>query len=123
MKSLSFALLLCFAAASICAAEKKYNWERARVLSQNMHSSPVGAYAAPIGNATIAVPIYRRSNYVVVETDTHRLEWSEVGSSAIILPVNGSIEFYRDGNWFIVLDSKKKKHKFALVGMTLKTDK
>lgn len=36
----------------------------------------------------------------------------------LILPVNGFVDFYRDGNWFIVLDSKHKKYKFALVGMT-----
>lgn len=100
------------------SAKKQPNWERGKVISQNLTSSPAGTYAAPIGTATVAVPIYRSSNVVVIETDDYRYEWSEVGRKPLILPVNGFINFYRDGNWFIVLDSKHKKHKFALMGMT-----
>jgi hypothetical protein len=103
-------------------AEKKQNWEKAKVLSQSLNSSQAGVYAAPIGTAVVGVPIYRTSNRVVVETETHRLEWSEATSPSVILPVNGVIQFYRDKDWFIVLDSKKKKHKFGLVGMTVRTD-
>ena len=69
----------------------------------------------PLGSGVVGVPITRRSNIVVLETAKARLTWSEVGKNAIILPVNGTIEFYQDGDWFIVLDSKHKKHKFALV--------
>ncbi len=123
MKSALLALLLCGTNMSICAAEKKHHWESATVISQSLTSSQAGTYVAPVGTAAIAVQIYRRSNYVVVETDTQRLAWSEVGRSAVILPVNGVIEFYRDGNKFIVLDAKKKKHKFVLVGVTLRTEK
>ncbi|MGO9240655.1 MAG: hypothetical protein ACLQBJ_07565 [Bryobacteraceae bacterium] len=120
MNSFRTALLFFVGAALICAAEKPHNWQRAKVIYQKVGSYQAGAYAAPIGTAAIAVPIYRRSNVVVVETDTDRLEWSEAGRSTVILPVNGYIQFYRDGNWFIVVDSNKKKHKFALVGMTVK---
>jgi hypothetical protein len=100
------------------SSEKQHNWERGKVIAQDLSSSPAGTYAAPIGTATVAVPIYRRSNAVVIETDNYRYEWSEVGRKMVILPVNGFVDFYRDGNWFIVLDSRHKKHKFALVGMT-----
>jgi len=56
-----------------------------------------------------------RHNIVVVETARYRLTWAEVGKEQVIFPVNRTIRFYQDGNWFIVLDSKHKKHKFALV--------
>lgn len=105
-------------------AEKQHNWERGKVISQNLSSSPAGTYAAPMGTATVAVPIYRTSNVVVVETDDCRYELRErIEKSPIILPVNSSIQFYRDASWFIVLDSKGKKHKFGLLSMTAKGDK
>lgn len=100
------------------AAGDEHQWEQARVISQDLNSSQAGTYNAPIGNASVSVPIYRRSNIVVVETDTYQYQWSEVGRKTIILPVNDVIDFYRDGNWFIVQDTNHKKHKFALVGMT-----
>ena len=69
----------------------------------------------------MSVPIYRRSSRVVVETDSQILELVETAPNLVVLAVNGSVEFYRDGDWFVVLDAKKKKHKFALVGMKTKT--
>ena len=56
-----------------------------------------------------------RHNIVVVETARSRLTWAEVGKEQVIFPVNRTIRFYQDGNWFIVLDSNHKKHTFALV--------
>ncbi len=100
------------------SSKEQHNWERGKVIAQDISSSPVGTYAAPVGTATVAVPIYRRSNSVVIETDNYRYEWNEVGRNMLILPANGFVDFYRDGNWFIVLDSKHKKHKFTLVSMT-----
>jgi hypothetical protein len=89
------------------------------VVSQNVSSSPAGTYTSPSGRVT--VPLYRRSNLVVAETDNYRYEWRESGNNKpLILSVNGPIEFYRDGDWFIVLDAKHKKHKFELVGMAAK---
>jgi hypothetical protein len=115
-------LALPFLLLSICGfAGEKHEMEHGTVISQDLNSSQAGTYNAPIGTASVSVPIYRRSNFVVVETDTYTYQWSEVGNKTIILPVNGDVEFYRDGDWFIVLDSKHKKHKFALVGMTAKT--
>jgi hypothetical protein len=63
---------------------------------------------------------------VVVETADERMTWSEVATyaagtkvdevvNAIPLPVHGTIQFYRDGIWYFVLDAAKKKHKFSLV--------
>lgn len=34
--------------------------------------------------------------------------------------VNDEVKFYRDGRWFVVLDSQKTKHKFALIGAAKK---
>jgi hypothetical protein len=114
-------LVLLFLQLSTCAlAGDKHEMEHGTVISQDVNSSQAGTYNAPIGNASVSIPIYRRSNSVAVETDTYTYQWNEVGNKTIILPVNGEIEFYRDGDWFIVLDSKHKKHKFALVGMTAK---
>jgi hypothetical protein len=98
MKKLGFILPLVFL--SVCASsdKKQHKTEHATVISQSTSSSAAGTYNAPVGNATVAVPIYRKSNLVVVETDNYRFEWSESGNKNIILPVNGSIEFYRDGD-------------------------
>jgi len=98
-------------------AEKPHVWETAKVISQNLGSERAGAYAAPIGNGAVAIPLYRQWNSVAVETDQYIYQWQEArGSRPVILPVNDKIMFYRDGDWFVVLDSKNKKHKFGLVG-------
>ena len=102
------------------SAEKSHQWEHAKVISQDQGSSRAGAYAAPLGTGAIAVPLYRNWNRVVVETDGYIYQWNEVGRARIILPVNGDVAFYREGDWFIIIDSKNKKHKFGLVGMTAK---
>jgi hypothetical protein len=105
---------------SLALAEKQHSYESATVVSQDLNSYNAGAVAMPIGTSVAAVPVVRRSNIVVVETEGYRYTWSEVGKNTIILPVRGTISFYRDGNYFIVADSKNKKHKFALIGMTAK---
>ena len=88
------------------------------MLSQGLGSEAAGAYASPMGRGAIAVPLYRRSNIVTVETADYRYQWAEVGRKLVILPVNGEVRFYRDGKFFIVLDMEKKKHKFAVIGIT-----
>ena len=111
-----FALaLLCFCVPAF--AKKHHEFQSAKVISQNIKSYNNGVAIVPLGTMVAGVPINRRSNIVVVETDKYRLTWSEVGRKAIVLPVNETIQFYRDGDWFIVLDSKEKKHKFALIHM------
>lgn len=94
--------------------------ESARVLSQEFVTAERGVYVAPLGNGVAGVPITRETNYVVVRVGDQIMEWAETGRSQIVLPVNGVIEFYREKDWFIVLDPKRKKHKFALMRLTLK---
>ncbi len=71
-------------------------------------------------------PLVRYSNTVIVKTAHEKMTWAEVSSyatgtgtqdvqNAIPLPVHGTIQYYQDGNWFIVLDAVKKKHKFSVV--------
>ena len=118
--SMSVALALMLFLPSVATGENQHNWETATVISQDVTTYNAGAVAMPLGTGVAAVPIRRRSNIVVVETATERLTWSEAGKNTVILPVNGSVRFYRDGDWYIVLDSKDKKHKFGLIGMTTK---
>jgi hypothetical protein len=119
------------ATASLFGGEKP-KWEEATVISQNLGSQPAGAYAAPLGNGTVAVPIYAHSNIVVIDTDHSRLTLTEpnlggaiifrrsYSSTPLILPVNGNVQFYRNGDWFIFMDRKHKKHRFSLIGETVK---
>lgn len=103
-------------------AEKPHVWETGRVIAQEMGSQASGAYAGAALGGIIAVPLQQRWNAVTVEVGPYIYQWYEVGSRAIILPVNDTIMFYRDGPWFIVLDIKNRKHKFAMQGMTRKLE-
>ncbi|MGB9408379.1 MAG: hypothetical protein WCA89_12635, partial [Terracidiphilus sp.] len=85
-------------------AKNQPEFQPAKVISQNIGSYNGGAAAMPIGTMVVAVPITRRSDIVVLETANHRLTLSEqmTGRGPVILPVNETIPFYQDGNWFIV---------------------
>ena len=101
-------------------AKKPGVWETGKVISQNQGSERSGAIAAPISNTVVAVPIDRNCNAVVIETEKYIYQWSEVGNRRIILPVNGTTAFYRDGSYFIVLDNQGKKHKFVVTHIEAK---
>jgi hypothetical protein len=106
-------------------AEKPHQWETATVVSQNLGSNPAGTYSGPLGSGQATVPINLRSNIVVVETEEYRYTWQEFTRSPnwhhfIVLTVNDKVELYRDGQWFVVLDSQKKKHNFSLIGAAKK---
>lgn len=113
MKALALLFLCCLPA----VAKPNPPMEGAKVISQDLETENRGTAVMPIGTGVIGVPIYRRSNIVVVETEHERITWLESGNgkNVIILPVNGVIEFYRDGSLFVVTDLKGKKHKFGLV--------
>lgn len=114
------ALLCILCLTALAEAEKVRDWEMAKVISQKVGSDAAGAYAAPIGSAVVAVPIYRRWSFVVVETEHYRYQWQERPGKTLIFNVNEFVRFYRDGDWFVVLDSKNNKHKFALVSSVRK---
>ncbi len=124
VRSLNLRTVLCLCIASLlccCAsafAKTHPIFQSAKVISQNIGSYNAGAAAMPIGTMVVGVPIVRTSDIVVIETSTQRMTWSEYikgRRGAVILPVNGAIQFYQDGKWFVVLDANKKKHKFSLV--------
>jgi len=92
-------------------------WERGKVLAQDLGGDRAGVYAGRVGAGVAAVPLYRSWNRITVETDTQIYEWQEVGRARIVVAVNGYIPFYREGNFFILLDTGRKKHKFLLTGM------
>ena len=116
--SLSWLVFLLFG--RIVDAEKPPVWEQAHVISQDVSSQRNGVYAARIGTGVAAIPLYGRSNIVTVETKDYRYQWAESGRNTIILTVNDDVLFYRDGDWFVVLDNKNRKHKFSLVGVVKK---
>ncbi len=110
------AALLCCCASAFAKTDPIF--QSAKVISQSIGSYNAGAAAMPIGTMVVGVPIVRTSDIVVIETSTQRMTWSEFikgRQGAVILPVNGVIQFYQDGKWFVVLDANKKKHKFSLV--------
>lgn len=113
-KLVSTILLLC----AVASADKKpIPWEKGHVVSQDIGSQNAGVYAAPIGTGVVGVPLYRVSNVVVVDVGSIRYKWLESRNRhSLVLTVNTDIDFYRDKNWFVVLDSNGGKHKFSLIG-------
>ena len=58
-----------------------------------------------------------RGNVVVVDVGRIRYQWLESRNRhPIVLTVNTDVRFYRDKNWFVILDSGGGKHKFSLIG-------
>jgi hypothetical protein len=79
-------------------AEQSHQWETATVISQKLTSD---------------------SNTVAVITGAHRYVWQEVTRSPdwhhfIVLvenqTVHDQLKFYRDGQWFVILDDQGEKH-------------
>ena len=84
-------------------AEQSPQWETATVISQKLTSD---------------------SNTVAVLTGAHSYVWQEVTRSPdwhrfIVLvhnqTVHDQLKFYRDGQWFVILDDQGEKHKFRLI--------
>ena len=88
------------------------------MISQDFGAQQAGTYAAPIGNGTVAVPLYRKWNVVTVDVGPYRYQWQEKGNNYVILTVNDDVSFYRDGDWFVAVDTKNKKHKFSVISAT-----
>lgn len=112
MKNLVFLLLLL---PMMTFAKTEPRMVSAKVISQDIGSSDGGTAVVPLGGALIGVPIVRNSNVVVVEAPHHRITMIEKGNKFIILPVNEMIQYYHDGNWIVILDTRHKKHKFSVM--------
>ncbi|MHB1674255.1 MAG: hypothetical protein ACYCSP_08400 [Acidobacteriaceae bacterium] len=114
MKSTILALcLLCLSLPA--SAHKLIAYQSAKVISQDLDTYNGGEAMVPLGTMLVNVPITRRSNVVVVQTADMRLTLLEVGRTSLIMPVNETFRLYQDGKWYVVLDTNRKKHKFALV--------
>ena len=110
-----------------CAAvmEESHQWETATVISQTLGSSPMGECSGQAGSGDVAAPTNRKSNTVGVDTGTYRYSWQEFTGGSdwhhfIVLTghnqtVHDQVKFYRDGQWFVVLDNLGEKHKFCLL--------
>lgn len=57
----------------------------------------------------------KTENVVVVDAGAYRYTWVEMTRRWVILPVNGTIQFYRDKRVFVVTDDENHKHRFGLV--------
>ena len=117
MKSIALAtcFALCFLTAPVAQAKQHaHNIELATVRSQEMGSSYGGTVVMPLAGGLVGVPLNRQSNIVVADTPYVRMTWVETGRNPITLMVNGTVQYYQDGNWYIVLDSRGHKHKFSL---------
>ena len=84
-------------------AEKTHQWATATVISQKLTSD---------------------SNTVAVITGAHSYVWQEITGNPdwhhfIVLvhdpTVHDQVKFYRDGQWFVILDDQGEKHKFSLI--------
>ena len=107
-------LLTCVWVGTAFSAEK-HHWEAAKVVSQDLSKELNGAYAIPLGSGGIAKPLYHHSNVIVLTNGKFIYTLSEHGKSFLIVTVNGEAHFYRDGDWFIMLDAHERKHKFSLI--------
>src|SRR5579863_889207 len=97
-----FGLVLPATCASVIA-QQSHQWQTATVISQNLTSD---------------------SNTVAVITGAHSYVWQELapdpsGHRFIVLAhdpnLHDQVKFYRDGQWFVILDHQGEKHKFRLI--------
>ncbi len=107
--------LLLLIVSTLALAEKERAWENAKVISQDLRTHTGAAYGGPFGPGPMVVPVAYTTNIVVVETTDYRYTWSEHSKKKVVVPVRGMIRFYRAGDYFVVLDTNGKKHKFALL--------
>ncbi len=118
---ISRGVLIALLFAVLASAKKPIPWETGRVVSQDISSETVGAHPAPyfgVGTPRTVLDS-TATNKVVVDVGTIRYTWNErFVVYPVILTVNTDIQFYRDNDLFVVMDAKKKAHRFSLVGMT-----
>jgi hypothetical protein len=107
-----FAIAILLFSVLVASAEKPISWETGHVVSQDISTQPTSRY------------VYK-TNTVVVDVGSVRYTWSELYLNVkpfappmkpVILTVNTEIRFYRDKDSFVVLDAKRKEHRFTLTG-------
>lgn len=95
-------------------------WQHGTVLGQETQSVYSGSYEAWVHGVYVNVPTYRNINTLTVETECYRYVWQEAPMfhGNVILPINGTVNFYQDGSSFIIIDIKNRKHKFSILSWT-----
>lgn len=119
------ATILTVLAIAIClgAKPKDVTWETGTVLAQNMTvHERTGTWMSPTSNQIQNYPMYLKRNSVAIRVGNRVYEWVEKNGT-MVLPVNGTIQFYREKGMFIVLDSQNKPHKFVAVSEMVDTPK
>jgi hypothetical protein len=108
-----YLLLIALAASPLCAEQKPT--KPAKVIYQDIGSENRGTAVLPLAGGIAGVPITRSTNIVMIETKTYRVTMVEdARKNFIVLPVNGTVQFYEEKERIIILDSKNKKHKFVV---------
>lgn len=112
---IAISLLLCLGA--LAPAQAPPGTFTAHVVHQEIGSENGGSAVIPLNGALIGMPIMRRTNMVILQTAHHRLEIAESSKDRhlIVLTVGGDVSVTREKQWFIILDSENKKHKFSVV--------
>lgn len=116
MKIAVLAACLCIAAPAFA---KTQPIQTAKVISQQIDTDQVDR------GVVTGTPIVRYRNIVVIETAAERMTLAEVSNyvfgtstqdvrNAVPLPINGSVEFYREKNYLVIFDSDHRKHKFVI---------
>jgi hypothetical protein len=124
-------LSICLLALSCCSvysyAKEKHPLQTATVLSQDIGTNQVDR------GVVTSTPLVRYSNIAKIETQGELMTWEEVTTykfgttthevqTPVPLPVHGSIQFYRDGNFCFVTDEGGKKHKFLIFHIEAKSE-
>lgn len=117
LKAVLAACALCLA---LPALAEHPPFQTAKVISQDIGVADAGYAVVPVGTGLAAGRLGRKENIVVVETEGHRYTWQELTRAPnihrfIVLTVNDTVSYYRDGDKFVVLDSKNKEHKFSVI--------
>jgi TonB family protein len=116
MKQFLFLVLL-LPAMEIGLAEKKpVKTEKGKVTDQRVVMKETGAKATSTGGSILTMtPVYKKYNYIKIETEEHRYAMSQQNETPLMLTIGESVEFYREKDKLVLLDSKGKKHKFAVI--------
>lgn len=116
-------LVLLVLGLSLQAKQKPIVWRPARVVSQEIGTTREGAVESRYYNVRVARKLNIPHNNIVLETPTDILTLREIFAKDhyLVLEINGSTSFYLDKNdWYIMVDSRHRAHRFSLTGMTRK---
>jgi hypothetical protein len=100
-------------------------WENGFAVSQETQSSPGGAIIRPMifSRGLIETVVTSQTHTVHVDTGQSHYTWVEDTRKArtfLVFRVGASFRFYRDKNYFVVVDHDNKRHFFILAGESVR---